>query len=107
MWLARFSLRSECRVNSTSSGLSSTSKISIGPWIMSALLYDGRPNLEFVLLGTCGRTPESEVKRCSLVQFSFSPNAATVFPHDAVSRRQTHACAFEVFGPVQTLEHTK
>src|SRR5579863_10107032 len=90
-------------VNSASSGLSSTNRISTS-CDMHLLYLNGR----FWLLASLilGRT-ENEEKRCSLVDRRLGPNSATVPLNDALHDRQANSSALEIAGLVQALKNSE
>src|SRR6202162_1126400 len=47
---------------------------------------------------------QGKVKRRAFIHFGFRPDPATMFANDALHGSQSNACAFEIFGPVQTLK---
>src|SRR5437879_11229717 len=75
------------RVNSTSSGLSSTSRIS----------------MDFSCIGSCSF--ESEVECRTLVDGRFRPDAPTVAVDDALDDRQTDAGSLIVLWAMQARGH--
>src|SRR5665213_514831 len=76
---------------STSSGLSSTSKIST--------VSSGA----FILI----RSFESEIKRRALFRLALSPYTTAVTVDDALHNRQADACAFKFFRRMQPLENAE
>src|SRR5207247_6261249 len=50
---------------------------------------------------------EREIECSSSVQFSFSPNAASMAQHDTLNERQANACALELFNGMEALKDTK
>src|SRR5260370_1564727 len=87
-------------VSSTSSALSSTSRIST-----SGDMNDLIPDCKFWFpVSVAVRPSEREEKRRSLVELRFRPDAPTVFANNALHNRQSDACAFEVPRLVQPLK---
>src|SRR5271166_1004914 len=103
MLLASLPRRNSRIVNSTSSGLSSTRRISTS-CDMHLLLGDRE--FRFLLRFVFGQS-DGEEKRCSLIDLRFRPNTATVFPNDALHDRQADSCAFEITSLVQPLKNSK
>src|SRR5260370_9403214 len=90
-------------VSSTSSALSSTSRIST--WVdMNSLIPD--QTFWFIVRAVLGRS-EREEERCSFVDFRFRPNPPTVFANDALYNCQSHPRSFEVARLVQPLKNSK
>src|SRR2546422_4507692 len=79
---------SERRVNSSSLGLSSTSRISTGSPVM-------------------GGTPQGEIECRAFVHFCFCPDAAAMPVNDALHNRETDSCSFIVLGAMEPLEDSK
>src|ERR1700679_3601212 len=95
-------LRRKARtVNSTSSGLSSTRRISTSCDIDHLLVFCSF--LSFFCVAF--RRSEGEEKRCPFVQFRLRPNLPAVFANDALNNCQTHSRSFKVTRFVQPLKN--
>src|SRR5260370_40479394 len=97
-------LRRKARtVSSTSSALSSTSRISTS-CDMNYLIPD--QTFWFIVRLVLGRS-EREEERCSLIDFRLRPNPPTVFANDALYNCQSHPRSFEIARLVQPLKNSK
>src|SRR5208283_6057888 len=90
-------------VNSTSSTLSSTSRISTSCDMNYLIPLAGSGFWSCLLLGRS----ERKEKRRSLIKLRFRPNPPTVFPNNPLHNRQAHSCALEIPSPMQALKHTE
>src|SRR5258708_14549340 len=97
-------LRRKARtVSSTSSALSSTSRISTS-CDMNCLIPD--QTFCFIVRVVLGRSKREE-KRRSLIDFRVRPNPPTVFANDALYNCQSHPRSFEIARLVQPLKNSK
>src|SRR5579859_2531734 len=111
MWLARLFSRRASSVNSTSFGLSSTSKIStpfscIESGITISLCVSC---IEMVIwIFWWGRIAvQGEVERCTLINRAFGPHAPAMPTNDPLHEGKADSRTFKIFGAVQTLENAK
>src|ERR1700688_5276646 len=92
MSLASLWWRNSRIANSTSSGLSSTSKTSTLCGMCHSILYW---KLWFLARFVLGGSQRKE-KRRSVIELRFRPNPPTVFPNDALHYGQPSSWAFEL-----------
>src|SRR6266446_1148948 len=90
-------------VSSTSSALSSTSRISTS-CDMNYLIPD--QTFWFIVRVVLGRSKREEERR-SFVELRFRPNPPTVFANDALYNCQSHPRSFEIARLVQPLKNSK
>src|SRR5436305_8745684 len=105
MRLPRPSLRSACSINSKSSGLSSTKRISTS--FVDILVFSLRSVSLWRRAVDRGPCVQREIERRPAVELSLSPDASAVALHNSRHRGQADARALEIFGAMQALENAK
>src|SRR5208282_1096940 len=103
MTLAILLRRRDRIVNSASSGLSSTSRISTS---FDIRLLLSQSKFQFLARGVLWRS-DGEEKRSSLIEHPFRPNPPAMFPNDALHDRQAHSCTLKIASLVQPLKNSK